>query len=77
MGVSGSASILSVSIQGWFPLGLTWFDVLAVQGTLQSPPAPQFKRINSLVLSFLADQETAVRTGHGTMDWFQIGKEVH
>ena len=31
-----------------------WFDLLAVQGTLQeSSPAPQFKSINSLVLSFL------------------------
>ena len=24
-----------------------------------------------------AVQETTVRTGHGTTDWFQIGKEVH
>ena len=24
-----------------------------------------------------ASQETAVRTGHGTTDWFQIGKGVH
>ena len=24
-----------------------------------------------------ADQETSVRTGHGTTDWFQIGKGVH
>ena len=24
-----------------------------------------------------AGQETTVRTGHGTTDWFQIGKEVH
>ena len=23
------------------------------------------------------DQETTVRTGHGTTDWFQIGKGVH
>ena len=23
-----------------------------------------------------ADQETIVRTGHGSTDWFQIGKEV-
>ena len=29
------------------------FDLLAVQGSLKSPPAPQFKGINSLVLSFL------------------------
>ena len=24
-----------------------------------------------------ADEEAAVRTGHGTTDWFQIGKGVH
>ena len=24
-----------------------------------------------------AGQEAIVRTGHGTMDWFQIGKGVH
>ena len=24
-----------------------------------------------------AGQETTVRTGHGAMDWFQIGKGVH
>ena len=24
-----------------------------------------------------AGQEATVRTGHGTTDWFQVGKEVH
>ena len=24
-----------------------------------------------------ADQEATVRTGHGTTDWFQIGRGVH
>ena len=32
---------------------IDWFDLLAVQGTQESSPAPQFKRINSLVLSLL------------------------
>ena len=33
---------------------MDWLDLLAVQGTLQeSCPTPQFKSINSLVLSFL------------------------
>ena len=27
---------------------MDWFDLLAVQGTLKSPPAPQFESINSL-----------------------------
>ena len=30
-----------------------------------------------LVRNLYADQEITVRTGHGTMDWFQIGKGVH
>ena len=30
-----------------------WFDLLPVQGTLKSSPTPQFKSINSLVLSLL------------------------
>ena len=32
---------------------IDWFDLLAVQETLESSPAPQFKSINSLALSFL------------------------
>ena len=27
--------------------------------------------------NWYAGQETTVRTGHGTTDWFQIGKGVH
>ena len=30
-----------------------------------------------LLKYFHAGQETAVRTRHGTMDWFKIGKIVH
>ena len=36
IGVSASASVLPINIQDWFPLGLTGFDLLAVQGTLKS-----------------------------------------
>ena len=32
---------------------MDWFDLLAVQGSLESSATPQFKSINSLVLSFL------------------------
>ena len=31
----------------------------------------------SLLRNLYADQEAAVRTGHGTTNWFQIGKGVH
>ena len=37
-------------------LWIDWFDLLAMQGTLKSSPAPQFKRINALVLSFVYSQ---------------------
>ena len=30
-----------------------------------------------LLRNLYAGQEATVRTGHGTMGWFQIGKEVH
>jgi len=54
IGVSASASVLLMNIQDWFPLGSNFrLDLLAVQGTQESSPRPQFKSINSLVLSFL------------------------
>ena len=30
-----------------------------------------------LLRNLYAGQEATVRTGHGTIDWFQIGKRVH
>ena len=30
-----------------------------------------------LLRNLYAGQEATVRTGHGTADWFQIGKRVH
>ena len=30
-----------------------------------------------LLRNLYASQEATVRTGHGTTDWFQIGKGVH
>ena len=38
---------------GLISFRMDWFDFLALQGILKSPPAPQFKSINSLVLSLL------------------------
>ena len=35
-GVSASVSVLPMNIQSWFPLGIDWFDLLVVQGTLKS-----------------------------------------
>ena len=33
--------------------------------------------LTSLLRNLYAGQEATVRTGHGTTDWFQIGKVVH
>ena len=33
--------------------------------------------LTCLLRNLYADQKATVRTGHGTMDWFQIGKGVH
>ena len=38
---------------GLISFRMDWLDLLAVQGTLKSSPAPQFKSIDSLTLSFL------------------------
>ena len=33
--------------------------------------------LTCLLGNLYAGQEATVRTGHGTTDWFQLGKEVH
>ena len=33
--------------------------------------------LTCLLRNLYAGQEATVRTGHGTTDWFQIGKELH
>ena len=33
--------------------------------------------LTCLLRNLYADQETTIRTGHGTTDWFHIGKGVH
>ena len=53
IGASASASVLPVSIQGWFPLALTGLIFLLCKGLSKSSPAPQFESINSSVLSLL------------------------
>ena len=51
---SFSFSIIpSEEIPGLISFRMDWLDLLAVQGTLKSSPAPQFKSINSSVLSLL------------------------
>ena len=51
IGASASASVLSMNIQSWFPLGLTGLISLQSKGHSRVSPAPQFKSINSSVFS--------------------------
>ena len=51
--VSASASVLSMNIQDWFPLGWTGWLSLQSRDSQESSPTPQFKSIHSSVLSFL------------------------
>ena len=44
---------LSNEHSGWIFFRIDWFDLLVVQGTLESSPAPLFKSINSSALSLL------------------------
>ena len=53
IGASASASVLPMNIQDWFPLGWTGWISLQPRDSQESSPTPQFKSINSSVLSFL------------------------
>ena len=44
---------LSNEYSGLISFRMDWLDLLAIQGTQESSPTPQFKSINSSVLSFL------------------------
>jgi len=53
IGVSASASVLPMNIQDWLPLGWTDCISFSPRDFQESSPTPQFKSINSLVLSSL------------------------
>ena len=68
-GASASASVLPVNSEysGFISLKMDWFDLLAVQVTQESSPAPQLESISSslvaqMVKSLPAMQETLVRS---------------
>ena len=50
--VSASALFLPMNIQDWFPLRLLVGSPCSPRDSQESSPTPQFKSINSLVLSF-------------------------
>ena len=52
-GVSASTSLLPMNTQDWSPLGWTGWISSQSKDSQESSPTPQFKSINSSVLSFL------------------------
>ena len=53
IGALASTSVLSMNIQGWFPLGLTGLISLLSRDSQEPSPTPQFESINCSVLSLL------------------------
>ena len=53
IGVSALASVLPMNIQDWSPLGWTGGSPCSPRDFQESSPTPQFKSINSPLLSFL------------------------
>ena len=81
IGASASASVLPMSIQGWFPLGLIGLiSLLSKELSKESSPVPQFENINSLVLSLIHGPTlTSVQTTRKTIAltiWNSISKVI-
>ena len=55
IGASASASALSMNVRGWFPLGLDWlvWSPCSPRDSQKSSPVPQFRSINSSMLSLI------------------------
>ena len=54
IGASTSASVLPKNIQDWFPLRVLVWSPCSPRDSQGSSPTPQFKSINSLMLSLLS-----------------------
>ena len=76
-----SSSVIPMSIHTWFPLGLDWFDLLAVPGTLKSPlqhhnlkasilPCSAFLMVQ-LLHTYMATRKTTALT-----IWTFVGKGI-
>ena len=81
--VSVSTSVPPMNYSGLISFRIDWLDLLTVQGTLleheDSSPTPQFKSINSLVLSFLYSPTlTSIHDywKNHSFDWTDFAEEV-
>ena len=68
IGVSASASVLSMNIQDWFPLGRTGLIPCSPRDSQESSPTPQFKSINQ-ALGF-PDSSIGKESTCNAGDWF-------
>ena len=59
IGVSASTSVLPINTQDWSPSGWMVGSPRSRQDSQESSPTPQFRSINSSVLSFLYSQQWA------------------
>ena len=67
----------SSEYSGLIPFRIDWFDLLAVQGTLESSVTPQFKSINSSVLRLHGPALTSIHDYWKTIAlniWIFVGK---
>ena len=55
---------------------LTWVSLTLKVGYLSRLLQQSADHLTCLLRNLYAGQEATVRTGHGTTDWFQIGKRV-
>ena len=76
--IGASTSVLSMNIQGWFPLGLTGFTILqSKELSEESSPAPQFESIISLVLRRYVVNNILLLNQHYTLKNLDCGKSWH
>ena len=64
IGVSTSISVLPMNTQGKSPLGWIGWISCSLRDSQESSPTPQFKSINSLVLSFLYNPTMTTGKSH-------------
>ena len=77
IGVSASASVFPMNIQDLFPLGLTGWMSLQSKRLSRVFSNTKFKRINSLVLSFLYSPTLTFLWSRIPMDWnAKVGSQV-
>ena len=68
-------SMISVRFQGK-PLNIMVIQVCALTSNAEEAEVEQFCEDLQDLRNLAAGQEATVRTGHGTTDWFQVGKGV-